>query len=286
MLLTSQPGIVGFGDTYFSSQNKPANPCTCGKPYLECPVRQKIESHAREHGLADFSFFEMQAVPTPRSLSKAKQRTWPLHRAASLPAVRAIPGSLRRRIFSTFYRETELMLEALDDLGEYEVYFDGCKNLVRLELLRSASTSPKALHVIRHPGAYLWHFQRKGEADLGRRLAGWLRYHTRARDFRERLGPEDYRVVTYEHIVKQPASFLNEIAAFLGASRIAASEPVELRHEGVHVMGNSMRRQSTRVINMADRWRGKLDPTWSQKACELVARTRWLAELFPDERAA
>lgn len=65
MLLASQPGIVGFGDTYFSGRNKPGNPCTCGLPYTDCPVRQAITMHAKRNGLPDFSFFDMRAVPTP-----------------------------------------------------------------------------------------------------------------------------------------------------------------------------------------------------------------------------
>jgi hypothetical protein len=286
MLLSSQPGVIGFGDTYFSGRNKPGNPCTCGEPYTDCPVRSTITRHAREQGLADFSFFDMRAVPTPRALSDERQRKWPLRRSAVLPAVRAMPGFLRHRLFPRFYRETELMLEALDGLGEYEVYFDGCKNLVRLELLRSSPRPPRALHMIRHPGAYLFHFQRHGETDLDRRLRGWLHYHSRARQFRERLGPENYRLVTYENIVSEPARFLNEIAAFIGSSRISATEPVELRHEGVHVMGNSMRLKSSRVVNMGDRWRGKLDPAWKRKACDLVASMDWLADLFPEKPAA
>ena len=286
MLLSSQPGVVGFGDTYFSGRNKPENPCTCGEPYTRCPVREAITRHAREQGLADFSFFDMKAVPTPRSLSEARQRSWPLRRSGALPVVRAIPGPIRRRLFGRFYRETELMLEALDGLGEYEVYFDGCKSLVRLELLSSSRNPPRALHMIRHPGAYLFHFQRHGETDLDRRLQGWFQYHTRARQFRERLGSANYRLVTYENIVSEPARFLNDIAAFVGSTRIAAREPVELRHDDVHIMGNSMRRKSTRVINMGDRWRGKLDPVWVRKACDLVASEAWLAELFPEPPAA
>ena len=126
MLLASQPGIVGFGDTYFSGRNKPGNPCTCGLPYTDCPVRQAISAHARRNGLADFSFFDMRAVPTPRGLSEKQQRTWFLRRSGMLPWVRAIPAAARRTLFARFYRETDLMLAALDDFGDYEVYFDGC----------------------------------------------------------------------------------------------------------------------------------------------------------------
>ncbi len=286
MLLASQPGIVGFGDTYFSGRNKPGNPCTCGLPYTDCPVRQAITMHAKRNGLPDFSFFDMRAVPTPRGLTDKQQRTWFLRRSGMLPWVRILPALARRRVFARFYEETDLMLAALDEIGGYEVYFDGCKSLVRLELLRSSGHEPRALHMIRHPGAYLYHFQRGGEANLDRRLQGWLQYHTRARAFRSRLGDAHYRLVTYEYIVSQPARFLAEIAEFLGATRIDASEPVELKQDGVHVMGNSMRRRSTTVINMANRWRGKLDPAWERKASALVADHDWLRELFPPPESA
>ena len=282
MLLSSQKHVVGFGDTYFSVQNNPANLCTCGQPYVDCPVRTAISEHAKANGLPDFSFFQMPAVPTPRFLNTQQRAHWPLRKAAFLPAVRAVPTGVRRLLFRRFYLETRLMLEALEAFGDYETYFDGSKSLVRLELLRSAGQPIRALHMVRHPGAYLYHFQRKGESSLDARLRGWLRYHTRARQFRERLPAGAYKAATYESMVGDPAEFLRDIAGFLKVSEIDDSEPVMLRPESVHVIGNSMRLRSREIVNMSNRWRKHLKSDWVEAAERVVEETPWLSRLLVD----
>jgi hypothetical protein len=178
------------------------------------------------------------------------------------------------------------MLEALEAFGDYETYFDGSKSLVRLELLRSAGQPIRALHMVRHPGAYLYHFQRKGETALDVRLRGWLRYHTRARSFRERLPAGAYKSTTYESMVGNPAQFLRDIAGFLKISEIDDSEPVMLRPESIHVIGNSMRLRSREIVNMSDRWRKHLGSQWVEAAERVVEETPWLSRLLIDGSGA
>ncbi len=96
-----------------------------------CRPRNAVTDYARANGLKDFSFLTMAAVPTPRFLSTEARFNWPLRKAAVLPAVRAIPRSIRHIAIRHYYRETELMLAALEQFGPFEVYFDGCKILVR-----------------------------------------------------------------------------------------------------------------------------------------------------------
>lgn len=284
MLLSSQDRVIGFGDTYFYPQSNPENYCTCGERYIDCPVRKTVTSYVRANGIPDFSFSTMVPVPTPRRLSTKARYGWPMRRAALLPLIRRMPRSMRRSAFRKFYLETDLMLAALDTLGRYDVYFDGSKTLTRLELIRSRDRPVSSLHLVRHPGAYLYHFQRKGESDLARRLEGWRRYHERARKFKWILGPSLYRLVTYESIVTNPAEFLRMNAKFLGISAKHVREPVRLRPERIHVTGNSMRLRSTEIINMGDRWRGKLSAHWVRAADSLVMDIDWLDELYGANR--
>ena len=152
MLLCSQPRSIGFGDTYFKQDN-PKNLCTCGVPFVECPPRCEIQTEIRLGGIGDFAWGTATTVPIPRSLSARARKYWPLCREICLGGVRRIPQFLRRRLFERFYLENKLMLSALSKSGRYDYYFDGCKDQVRLELLRTEIQDLKVIHMVRHPGA-------------------------------------------------------------------------------------------------------------------------------------
>ena len=49
MLMSSQPRVVGFGDTYVppNPDHYPKHPCTCGSWYEECPPRVAIADAIR-----------------------------------------------------------------------------------------------------------------------------------------------------------------------------------------------------------------------------------------------
>jgi len=282
MLLCSQPRVAGFGDTYFTIHNNPRDECTCGVRFLDCALRKAIEDYARTNEMPSFAWPQLRPVPMPRFLPPHVAMAWPLRRNATVAIWRAIPVGLRRILFHRWYQETGLMLGALELTGEYDVYFDGCKNLVRIELLRTEYPRLRLIHSVRHPGAFLYHYARYGHGDLERRLAGWLQYQRRAREFLRLVGPDAYMLVKYEDVVSQPAQFLRNIGTFLGLSSVDDSEPVRVDSNRVHILGNRMRETITEVVNMAERWRGRLDPNWERAARDVLGQDEWLTRLYPD----
>ena len=280
MLLCSQPRSIGFGDTYFGRDSRPENLCTCGVPFLECQPRSEAQDEIRRGGLPDFSWGDATPVPTPKWLSVERRRYWPLSRSISLGPVRAIPAGLRERLFRNYYLENQLMLQGLASSGRYDFYFDGCKDPVRLELLRTALRNLKVIHMVRHPGALAYHFYRLGFKAPERRLGQWIRYHSRVRSFLKYLGEENYLPVTYEHIVEQPGSFLRNVADFLGMPAINESEPDVLKRDVIHIQGNRMRKTAERVLNMADKWRGKMPQQLESESEATLRKLPWAASLY------
>lgn len=282
MLLCSQQGTVGFGDTYFSHvpRHYPKHPCTCGKWYDKCSPRADILAAIVADGNPGFIWDQLATVPIPGMFRSSLRRFWPLARSTSLPVVAAIPDRLRKTLFSRYYRENELMIAGLSSSGNYDVYFDGCKDLVRAELLRTLLPDIKALHVVRHPGAYLYHFHKLGEAMYAKRLSHWARYHRHARQFSDRVGEGNYMAVTYEHIVQKPAQFAGEFAAFVGNPTFDTTDADRIRRSNIHVMGNRMRETADRVLDYSNTWREKMPAAAIDLADEVVRQDSWYSSLF------
>ena len=279
MLLCSQPRSIGFGDTYFKQDN-PDNLCTCGVPFVECLPRCEIQDEIRLGGIADFAWGAATAVPVPRFLSVSARKYWPLWREISLTAVRHVPRSVRRALFGRFYLENRLMMSALKKSGRYDYYFDGCKDQTRLELLRTEIPGLKVIHMVRHPGAYLYHFHRLGERRHRQRLRQWARYHSRARPVRDLVGASNYLAVTYEYVVQDTGQFLRHIAEFLDMDEVYDTPPFLLRRSEIHIQGNRMRKTADRVLNLANKWRDELPEELQAEASAALRRLPWAAALF------
>ena len=174
------------------------------------------------------------------------------------------------------------MLEALARSGKYDFYFDGCKNPVRAELLRTEIDNLKMIQMVRHPAAYVYHFYQKGERREEYRLNQWLHYHKRVRPFRELLGDKRYLAVTYEHVVKDPGGFLRLVSEFLDMPEIYDDPPGVLRRSAIHIQGNKMRRTADRVLNMADKWKGNLPPDAISMADDTLSQVPWARDLLKE----
>ena len=282
MLLCSQEGTVGFGDTYFShvARHVPKHPCTCGEWYDKCEPRAGIADAIRAAGTTDFEWSDLASVPIPKLFRSPLRRFWPLARSTRLPIVCALPHSARRGLFARFYRENELMINGLGLSGKYDTYFDGCKDLVRLELMRTIIPNIKILHSVRHPGAYLYHFHKRGENQYSKRLSHWARYHRHARRFAERVPADNYLAVTYEHIVRRPAEFASSFAKFVGKPPADTTDADRLRTSEIHIMGNRMRERADRVLDYSSTWRGKMPHAVEKMADDAIRDDEWYASLY------
>jgi len=282
MMLSSQPGVVGFGDTYFSTDPKhiPKHPCTCGQWYDECEPRVESRNAIHRGGEDAFEWPTAAAVPVPQSMSHRMRKYWPLSKSASLPFISAIPDGLRTKLFTSFYRQNQLMVEGLAESGKYSTYIDGCKDLIRFELLRSVIPNMRILHIVRHPGAYLYHFHKAGDTQYALRLKHWLRYNKQCRQLSRRISPGNYFPVTYESIVKQPEVFLAEFARFIDVENFDLTEPNLLRRSQIHVIGNRMREDADRVLDYSNSWRGMLPSEVEQTTDNIVKNDNWFSALY------
>lgn len=282
ILLTSQPRAIGFGDTYFNPSNSLEDSCTCGRTFLECEPRAGIVAAVRAGGYADYSWESAAAVPIPRSWPRSREGYWPLAASSSLPLLRSLPRSARRLLFRNFYRQNRLMLDYLESDAGYDFYFDGCKSLTRLELLRTEIPDIRVIHLVRHPGAILYHDHKYGISNVPDRLKRWAQYHSRAHRFRELVGPDRYLAVPYEKIVQDPAYFLNRVSTFLDMECAPDDDPAVIDRSRAHILGNAMRENVQRIIDYSNTWRQHISADSQAGADALFRSTPWVVDLYAD----
>ena len=283
MILCGQSRTIGFGDTYFGPGNNPENICNCGVPFTECRPRKIVESAVRAGGQSDFSWLNVRPVPMPASWPVELQRYWPLWRAASIPFLRVLTPNLRSSIFQKFYTQTNLMIEGLGATGDYDFYVDGSKFPVRLELLRTEIPNLKVIHMIRHPGAILYRYQKLGINQQKAGLAKWRRYHERAHQFKSLVMTDHYLVVSSESIVRNLGEFLKQVRHFIGMPAELDSDPRKLHRDQVHIIGNRMRKNADHIMDMADSWKQHLAAPARLLAENAVLGVDWMADLIPDK---
>ena len=284
MLMSSQPRVVGFGDTYVppNPDHYPEHPCTCGSWYEECPPRVAIANAIRSGGIPDYSWDRATAAPVLKHLPWKLRQKWPLVKSSSLPFHRSMPDSLRRFLYRRFYLENALMLQGLEDTGMYDVYFDGSKSVVRTELLRSTIPDIRVVHMVRHPGAYFYHFHRIGDTQYEKHLRHWFHYHHHARSLTGSMAPEKVLVITYESIVKYPEQFVETMEGFVDMKQSDSSDRSLIHRSQVHVIGNQMRETADRVLDYSNTWRGKMPAEVEEMADEAIRQDSWLRELYSD----
>ena len=284
MLMSSQPRVVGFGDTYVppDPDHYPKHPCTCGNWYDDCAPRAAITDAIRTGGIPEYSWDRASATPVSKRLPWKLRQKWPLVKSSSLPLHRSTPNFLRKFLYRRYYLENKLMLQGLENTGKYDVYFDGSKSVVRTELLRTAIPDMKVVHMVRHPGAYLYHFHRLGNTKYETHLRHWFRYHHHARSLSRSMAPENVLAVTYESIVKFPEQFVQTMEEFVGMSPADTEDRSRIHRDQVHVIGNRMRETADRVLDYSSTWREKMPAEVEAMADDAIRNDSWLRELYSD----
>ena len=159
-------------------------------------------------------------------------------------------------------------------------YFDGSKIPSRLELLRTEIPDIKLIHMVRHPGAILYHDQRFGTYNVESRLAHWIRFQRRSRKFQSILGSDNYLAVLYEKIVQEPAIFLRRVASFLNMQDIQLDDAGFINRSKVHILGNAMRENVQQIIDYSNIWREHV-PAESQTLADRTFHNEdWAVDMY------
>lgn len=282
MLACSHPNVIGFGDTYnYQFVKLEDTSCTCGsKPSVCCPVRVELERRMISKGDC-FRWMSSNPTPIPGFLASNKTAATIFRKDRWLHLSRLVPAAVRLRVFNDYYQQNLRFFEALGHLNDKTHYFDGCKSLLRVELLRTILPDTKIVHLIKNPKAYLHSFLRREQRDYRAIVKGWVRYHNDARELADRLGPNSYRLITFEELTRNPEQIVQGLYRFMGVSERSEAFDRWVNLASVHVVGSRSKNVFRQVEEKEPKWRSELQAVQLDYIDRTVERIGWLQPILP-----
>jgi hypothetical protein len=182
-------------------------------------------------------------------------------------AIRAFPG-VGRRIRQIALRNLHFARTALQLTGK-RVFVDAQKDSSRVRFLSEVpELDVRVIHLIRDvrggASSYMKHYPEKNDARTATRK--WLRANCSADWAMRCVEPERRLRIRYDDLCSDYQKTIDRITDFVGVPRAAI--PEDFRQSEHHIVGNKMRRGSSRGVRQDDSWRRHL------KAEDLVTVSR------------
>jgi hypothetical protein len=192
----------------------------------------------------------------------------------------AIPIKLRGLLFAKYINVNIQFLKAVEGSGDFECYFDGSKFLVRLELLRNHIDNTKVVHLMRDPRGYLHSCMKRGENNYKKILDRWFRYNSIAHNYKQVLPKNDYHLVRYEELIKDPLGVLSKIQKFIGLEVIDLQATYINNLKDIHVIGNKMKNTFKNVKVQSMKWDAILQKNQLSYISKKYLKNDWITDCF------
>jgi len=284
ILLGSHPEICTAGELKLTSLGDVDRYlCSCRTKIRECPfwsgIREKMHLRGFDFDISDAGTDLVSgADPYLRRLLR------PLHRGPVLEFFRdaalGLSPAWRSRL-ARFQTSNSALAESICVSTGRNVIVDSSKVAIRLKyLLRNPALDVKVVRLIRDGRgvalAYVDPARFADASDPGLRGGGmgssregekleiadaaleWRRSNEEADAILAALDPSRWRSVRYEDLCSEPDTTLRSLFSFLDVDP-GVGLP-QLDFDGLHVIGNGMRLDSSRMIRLDERWRKALTP--------------------------
>ena len=281
LLMCSHPNVCGFGDTYnFQFVKLEETRCSCGSvPSIKCPMRIKVSELMKKSGCY-FDWATSNPTPLFKLFRSNKNMVSLSRRNFFLYIYRGLPLYFKTEIFSNYYKENIAFLNAIENSGNFSCYFDGSKNIVRLELLKDVFPNTKVIHLARDPKGYLHSCLKRKIKNYKKIINEWIRYNNNAHQYKKILGRDNYLFLRYEDIAENPNKTLSKIQKYIGLSEIDLQGNYENNIKNTHVIGNKMKNRFKKVDKKKISWENKLDKKHISYLSLKIKRESWIKKYF------
>lgn len=187
---------------------------------------------------------------------------------------------MRLKLFAQYYQQNARFLDALETIHGKTHYFDGCKCLLRLELLRTVYPDTKIVHLIKNPNAYLHSVLQRKNKNYRKVVEDWIQYHSASLSLGNSLGPDRYLLLTFEELTSRPEAVITNLWRFMGVPKreIPISEWVDT--SSIHVIGNRSKNEFRQVDQKVARWKSDLTKEQLDYVEKKVQGITWLQPLL------
>lgn len=273
ILLNRHSQIVSNGETmFFNDEDASRYDCSCGKYIDECDFYEATTRHMRRPGVPGWDKRLFVQVPT---LSRN-------------PILRSLLGSprfesvLRHRIISAVpawgglrdrFLEAQLQFFAnARQLAHASIYLDGTKSIPRAQLFaRSGASDMKVLHLLRDGRGFsascVRHMDSKPSLTEAAKI--WMDYISAVDKFAKSFPSVPVLSVRYEDLCRNTVATVDRICGFL---EIPSEDLTVGTMDGMHVLGNRMRRNFNGAIVEDTSWKERLDPATQTHLTSLMRK--------------
>ncbi len=275
-LLNAHPQIASVGEMngLIPSEDPESYMCSCGKRIRACEFWQAVTEGMNARGFP----FEMADFRTEFQLGGPawlqKMRLISL-RNQQLDALRetfllTLPGE-REQVAALAARNTAFVETVLELTGKC-IFVDSSKDHYRARALKRFSPYPvRVIHLVRDPrGVAASRLRRGVRIDASQAARQWVRLHTRLENFLDTRSPQNYFLVRYEDLCRDPRTVLRQLYAFCGAN--PEFESADLQATEHHIVGNAMRLENLSAIKLDERWRELLSSEQQREIWRIAGR--------------
>ncbi len=261
MLLAAHPDVCTVGELKTAIPgNLDAYPCSCGRAIRSCHfwarIRTGMARHELDFDIAD-AYMDFKAIRSRYVHGLLK----PLHRARTLESLRdaALWCSPRWRTeLPVIQRRNAALVDTICAFYGCHTLVDSSKYALRLKyLLRNPDLDVQIIRLIRDGRAVALTYY-LDEKRLAMRAAAheWRRSNEEAEELLAGADRARWIALHYEDLCADPLAALRGVFQFLGLD--AARATLDFRARDHHIVGNSMRTESTTEIRLDDRWKTDL----------------------------
>jgi hypothetical protein len=279
LLIASHKDFCTIGELKASNLGDPDKyRCACLKFIKSCEFWDQMHRGMQQKGF-DFQIWNANTNFSETQNRYAKKLLAPLVRNSSMEWIRdtflSLSPSWRKELYDKKERNVAL-IKTLREISGKSFIVDSSKIGIRLKyLIQLKDINVKVVRVIRDGrGVALTYMNPFEFADAkNKELRGgglgsnrdkdklsmrdaaneWRRSNEEAEELLKLLPKEDWIQIRYEDICRNPVNVLNSVYSFLEVAKISKLPDFRLANQ--HVIGNGMRLDSTKTIQLDERWR-------------------------------
>ncbi len=264
LLLNNSPHVQTAGEVHrlnwYARTNK--EPCTCGKPVIECPFWLSVQAEAQR----------ALGVGEDEPLLETKEMSlWPdrvgraadvVQQALLVLGNRWLHGLVSRRFCKAHYEAAQNALfwyEMIRRVSGCPIFVDSTKDPRRLKALYLADPEPfKLIYLVRDGRAVASARMRRENRDMRISAQMWVSANRKSLWAQHGIPAHKRSFLQYEQLCRQPKETMERVCAFIG---IPFDEDMLIlrKKESHNIGGNPMRfRQGETTIQLDEQWREHL----------------------------